>query len=648
MSSNHLVKALSVLHRSAESGQLNIRNISKLIVHSENQESILKELPKAIQELFEIKFVAVANILKDGFDLSVDEEVNVDQKSEIKTFLSDFSELEGVHLQTNYSKKSTMGIRAYAIIPVVYGSSLKGMIFIADTKPRPDFPIFIDTIQVISDLLAQELERRRLLEEIDKVNKDKVIILDNLEQALMLCDENGMILPGCSLEAKKLFGDEIEGKSLARVFNYNPKAESSVMSWLILVFKDVMDFKNVKPLGPSSFEKPNGQYIELDYNVVRGDDGSIQRLLIIGSDRTKERRFKQIADEEQGFVKSVMAIIKNWPDFNFLISEIKAVHKKMSEMLLKEVGTDQIDSISRAMHTIKGNCGIFSLTSLSTVINHLEDKIDNFLENYDVKSSNCKELAVEIVKEFEAKFVEMLKRYEDIIRLFGDFDGSGKVISNEQIIKMKEFILKNHEENSDMHREFMQNFVLESIHIGFRQYEQLVRNFSTQLNKNISLSISECDVMINRSHYTQFFSSLIHVFRNAVDHGIEDKFKRKKLGKGEQGHIRVVFQKRDDEKILILISDDGNGIDVEKVKAKAISSEVLSVKEIEKMDDNEICQLVFIPHFTTKSSASDLSGRGVGLDAVKYEAQKLGGEVWLESVLGEGTTFNFLLPIVTM
>jgi two-component system chemotaxis sensor kinase CheA len=145
------------------------------------------------------------------------------------------------------------------------------------------------------------------------------------------------------------------------------------------------------------------------------------------------------------------------------------------------------------------------------------------------------------------------------------------------------------------------------------------------------------EVLVNPNIYSDFSKSLVHIFRNSMDHGIESMDDRYNAKKEENATIKCVIKKQDDN-ILLTISDDGKGIDANILRDK------LKVKGIEKMTDKQVIDLIWDDGMTTNTETTDLSGRGIGLAAVKSETEKLGGNVLVKTKIGEGTTFYFSLP----
>ncbi len=177
----------------------------------------------------------------------------------------------------------------------------------------------------------------------------------------------------------------------------------------------------------------------------------------------------------------------------------------------------------------------------------------------------------------------------------------------------------------------------------FSRLGQVIRRYSKEMGKQIELVLYGEDTEIDKHLAEEIVDPLMHIVRNAIDHGIELPDERKKAGKDETGTIILKAFQRGNH-VVIEVRDDGSGIDVEKVKKKAIEKGLIS-RDAEDLTDKEILDLIFLPGFSTKTSVSEVSGRGVGMDVVKERITTLGGFVDVETEKGKGTTFILTTPI---
>ena len=178
----------------------------------------------------------------------------------------------------------------------------------------------------------------------------------------------------------------------------------------------------------------------------------------------------------------------------------------------------------------------------------------------------------------------------------------------------------------------------------FNRFPRLIRDLSRNLNKKMELDMSGEETEIDRTVIDEIGDPLVHLIRNSADHGLESPEVRLSRGKDEVGHVYLdAYQ--DGNNVVIEVSDDGNGIDVEKVRRKAVEKGTITEEEAAVMQDNDIIGLLFRPSFSTAEKISDVSGRGVGLDVVKTKIESLGGEIEVKTELAKGSRFIIRLPL---
>ncbi len=176
------------------------------------------------------------------------------------------------------------------------------------------------------------------------------------------------------------------------------------------------------------------------------------------------------------------------------------------------------------------------------------------------------------------------------------------------------------------------------------KFPRMIRDLSRKLDKKMELYMTGEETELDRTVVDQIGDPLQHLLRNSADHGLEDNATRIERGKPEVGTIFLnAFQEGNN--VIIEVGDDGNGIDVEAVRSKAIERGAITEEQAESMSQKEIVNLLFMPSFSMAKKITDISGRGVGLDVVKSNIEQLGGDVEVKTKLGEGTTFTVRLPL---
>lgn len=178
----------------------------------------------------------------------------------------------------------------------------------------------------------------------------------------------------------------------------------------------------------------------------------------------------------------------------------------------------------------------------------------------------------------------------------------------------------------------------------FQKYPRIARDLARGLGKDVELVLVGEETEIDKTMIEDLSDPIIHLIRNAVDHGVELPAERAGNGKPEQSVVRLEARQEGDH-IVLLVSDDGRGMNPERLRAKALQKGLISDEEANSMDDRQSFNLIFLPGFSTVDVASDVSGRGVGMDVVKTNIHKLNGTIDIKTVPGEGTTFVISLPL---
>jgi two-component system chemotaxis sensor kinase CheA len=178
----------------------------------------------------------------------------------------------------------------------------------------------------------------------------------------------------------------------------------------------------------------------------------------------------------------------------------------------------------------------------------------------------------------------------------------------------------------------------------FQKYPRIARDLARGLGKDVELVLAGEETEIDKTMIEDLSDPIIHLIRNAVDHGVETPAERIAAHKTEKSEVRLEARQEGDH-IVLIVADDGRGMNAEKLRAKALEKGLITDEEANTMDERQSFNLVFLPGFSTKDVASDVSGRGVGMDVVKTNIHKLNGSIDIRSVPGKGTTFTISLPL---
>ena len=178
----------------------------------------------------------------------------------------------------------------------------------------------------------------------------------------------------------------------------------------------------------------------------------------------------------------------------------------------------------------------------------------------------------------------------------------------------------------------------------FNRFPRMVRDVSKELGKEINLTIEGEETELDRTVIDEIGDPIMHLLRNSLDHGVESPEKREAKGKSPVGEVGLIAR-HEGNNVVIMITDDGAGIDADKIRRKAVEKGMISQEEAERLDDADAVRLIFLPGFSTAEQITDISGRGVGMDVVRSKIEALSGHVDVETHIDEGSVFKIKLPL---
>lgn len=225
---------------------------------------------------------------------------------------------------------------------------------------------------------------------------------------------------------------------------------------------------------------------------------------------------------------------------------------------------------------------------------------------------------------------------------------NGLVSRSSEIMQLQDAAFREHIEylervTTNIHEAVMKTRMV-PIESVVNRFPRMIRDLSKQLNKEMELYMTGEDTELDRTVIDEIGDPLMHLLRNAADHGLEPSEERKRLGKNPVGSIYLnAYQ--DGNSVVIEVKDDGGGINIEKIKKVAIQRGVITEEQAQRMEDKDVIDILFRPSFSTSDKVTEVSGRGVGLDVVKTKIESLGGEIEARSKMGEGSSFIIRLPL---
>lgn len=478
-------------------------------------------------------------------------------------------------------------------------------------------------------------------------------LLDNAGQGFLSFGPDLLVREEYSSECIRIFGGQISGAKFASlIFPKDQEQQAFVES----IFFEILNHQDYDvreiylPLLPTEVII-NSKYINIQYKMIE-DSGrdNAEVCMAILSDVTENRLLESQVEQERNLLKMVVKVIVNRTDFIQNVKDFRQFSTTGLQRVLAGSATDEekFADIFRQLHTFKGN---FSQLDMGFIVEHLhqlETKMTDFKneEGLKLEQGELKQLFIEI--DPETWLHEDLAYLEEILgqKLLTEHDEL--VISKNKLIEIeKRIVTILPPSECKLLIPELRRLRYKPLAESFTSFADYVNRLASRFEKPIyPVKLTAEPIQVDPDAYKGVIKSLVHVFRNAVDHGLESLDERVEHGKEEYGEISITIS-TNDRYIVIAISDDGRGIDAIAVRQKALAQGLLPEEQLQDASDEEVIQLIFVDGFSTKDNITDVSGRGVGLAVLKNELTKLGGYSRVKTVLGQGTTFYLYLPLQT-
>ena len=486
------------------------------------------------------------------------------------------------------------------------------------------------------NLLVSKMEMEYLMDEIYHQQKNQREILNTIPEALLLFDENGVISDVGSKVSEEIFGKSIfksdllspdENNHVWEILELNIDEINTFKIWLKKAWEGKMAFKDLLSLAPKTFKKNEGKYVELTFAPIYSleDEKRIIKMVLVGKDRTKEKELEENIKKEIENSKLVTKALEYSTDFIEIILDSQELEKNYQDNLGSK------NAFFRFVHTLKARMSFFQMNELINIIHDMENSLFN--KNEEKLIRELKSFKNELNKFAEDNFVliETCKRHalED-----------NKSIPTQEILKL--FNLNGGID--EIKEKIYSNYVLTDLKSNFFKFKKYTEEVSVNKGKLINFEIEGELIKINKIKLKSFLNSSIHLFRNMIDHGIEDETIRIDKKKPKEGTIKTNFTIEKDM-IKMSFEDDGAGLDLDKIKNKCIEKNLLSKSDLSNMTNQDLFAYIFKPEFSTNESVNLISGRGIGMESLKEEVDNLNGSIEIQSQKDEGTTFIIKVPL---
>jgi signal transduction histidine kinase/HAMP domain-containing protein len=502
-------------------------------------------------------------------------------------------------------------------------------------------------------------------------------ILNNIDQGLFTINLDGTVNQEYSARANTILNvDDVAGCTLRELLRLNSNQEKAFNTWLELVRKKHSQHrwsKLIKLAPVQEIELPvvselsDVEYVSISYEKIYDKKGDLAKIMILAADETEKRvRARLMATERIRHENDVKAIlsIANTPaeeiaEFNedtmARLRELRVEAATHLEGVRRQrenfpgskpyvITKEHIDRMYRDFHTIKGNSGSYGFELLALSAHEAEDYVEKLREPVEDRRDR-------ILYEINTRIDKMEASLEDIhqkIRLiYGKEEEITVRIPETRVNAIVELSRSVSEAIADDRVTKLADecamLSWKPLKTHFRKYQKLAVKTARKLQKNIIFVVNDENVLYPGDLVAGLDDVLLHLVRNAVDHGIESPDVRDELGKGV-GRLLVNVETVGTVR-KITLADDGRGIDFDRIVERAVAMNVITREESGQLSEREKIGLLFRGGVSTAEEISEISGRGIGMQVVKEKVAAIGGELSIESSSGKGTAFIVTVPV---
>jgi signal transduction histidine kinase len=497
------------------------------------------------------------------------------------------------------------------------------------------------------------------ISELRKKERHLAEIYSSLPLGLMTVDYNGCIDALLSEQSALLLGQgDLIGRELKQVlFAPNwarmPENEKRGVNALLGSFgKDLNYFEVMRSAFPTQVFIPRedldtgGKYLGLLFQPL-ARAGKVERLFVSVEDRTRatlaNRERERVKQAEEESIKRILEV-KRCPEkiAPLVYKELETFYSRLSQDFMAR----DLRAVKNSLHSLKGVVRLVGFEQLGGAVHQLETDLGegSKAENFDLSSheSTLAKISADMQEyrrlmsavlevggdKNRASSDEMARTLQKLFQKFNTFRQGTPGLTNSVAVERVDWAIRS------------------TGRVPLRDVREItasvIANAAKETQKKVKLRWEAGDILIDQDTREILIEALTHLGTNALAHGIETPEARKAEGKPEEGVVRVTVS-GDDASINVVFKDDGRGIDPHVVKMTALKRGVLTPSELSDMNGERVIQLILSPGFSTASAVTQLSGRGVGLDAVASAIRRMGGEISVRSSLGSGSEFQFSL-----
>ena len=463
--------------------------------------------------------------------------------------------------------------------------------------------------------------KQEMLEKVIEIRTNEVHeILDNVSSGFLIALDDETVLENYSRSCEAIFGQSaLKGRKLSELMGLSPRDQFNFSAAYEQIFADFLPAELCVDQLPREFTREGRSYTIHGAPIFTAA-GKVAKVFFTIDDTTELRK----VEAENTLRQALLEIVRQRDGFRSFLHDTHTAIAKVRE-------NPQQVAIRGLLHTLKGNVGCYGLHDLAHLVHALEDKAT---------------VAVSDLETVENALRRFLDNHRAVLHLdFPDAGLAAETIEVDRVVPVLQTLAA--EPSAEARREFADEFLdrLHWVSAGalLSGFKGVVERVAERLEKDVAFEVGGAQVLVDPEHLGPVFSSLVHLVRNSLDHGIEQPWERQ--GKPPRARIAVLCEESDRERI-IRAQDDGRGIDVDTLARAAIAAGKIDEARVAAMSREEKLRLIFLDDVSTATETTTLSGRGVGATAFLHSLDAVDGQVNVRSAPGVGTAFTVRIPRV--
>ncbi|MDR3590034.1 MAG: ATP-binding protein [Negativicutes bacterium] len=479
-------------------------------------------------------------------------------------------------------------------------------------------------------------------------------LLDHAGQGFLSFGADLKVAGEHSAECEKIFDRKITGESVVLLFYPENRSEQVFLEALFeKIFQEGDELLRETYFSLLPPELILGsRYIRVGYKMITNPVNPEQReIMLILTDTTLQKELEGQMQEEQNILSMVVRVVTHSGDFSAAIRQYLSFCQDGFVHLWQEGGRegDSIEAIFRTVHTFKGTFSQLGMSHLVTKLHELEAVLATIRDEGAEASASLEPLKAYSEEEMAGWLDEDMTVLQETLGESFFHQEDTLVVESSRLLDIEEKIQRSLSPGEcRLLIPALRRLRYKPLKDLLKNYPEYLLNMADRYDKLVNPFIIEGDdILVDPITCGDFSQALVHVFRNALAHGLETPDERLEAGKEATGNVKC-FIREEAQGILVVIADDGRGIDAARVREIAVSKGLYDERTALGQSDAEALLLIFADGFSSSDEVSELAGRGVGLSAVREEIEKLGGSFSVHTVVGKGTEFRFFLPLSDM